>query len=121
MDFVKALTPKETEEIKPGLFIQRTSKGYRQIEPAAWNGKINWKNLFGGKNFLRNFVWFAIIIFVAWSYFHDTKEFREFYIEVNSNPAEFCKNVQLININEIQITNSLQSNHGESPQISLES
>ena len=45
MNFTKVLTPSDTEEIKPGLFIQRRGNKYRQISPAAWDGKIIWKNL----------------------------------------------------------------------------
>jgi len=120
MNLTKSLTPKDTEEIKPGLFIQRTNKGYRQIDPAAWNGKINWRNFLLGQNFLRNFIWFAIIIFLAWSYFHDVKAYRDFYTDVNSNPIGFCTNVSLVNTDEIQITNTLQSNYRESPEIILE-
>jgi len=120
MNFVKALTPKDTEEIKPGLFIQKQGNSYRQISPAAWDDKIIWKNLFFGQGFLRSFIFFLIIVFIAWSYFNDTKELREFYEEVSSNPVEFCKDVQLVNINEIQNTDSLQGNNGESLQIILE-
>ncbi len=120
MNLTKALTPKDTEEIKPGLFIQRRGNNYRQIDPAAWNGKINWKNFLLGQNFLRNFIWFVIIIFLAWSYFYDTKVYRDFYEEVIADPVSFCTNISLINTDEIQITSTLQSNYGESSQIILE-
>ncbi len=113
MNFIKALTPKETEEIKPGLFIQETKKGYRQINPAAWNGKINWKNFLLGKDFLKSLVWFAIILFLAWSYFHDVDVYKEFYEEINSNPVAFCTNVSLVNINEIQNNYSIQDYNGK--------
>ncbi len=120
MNLAKALTPKETEEIKPGLFIQRRGNDYKQISPAAWEGKIIWKNLlFGGIN-ARNLIWFAIILFLAWSYFHDTKEYRDFYVEVNSNPIEFCTNVNLFYANGIENNYPLQSNFGESPTSFLE-
>lgn len=124
MNLTKALTPKDTEEIKPGLYIQNlykkvpvldknkkkvekdgkalyedVVKGYRQIHPAAWEGKINWKNFLLGQSPLKNFIWFAIILFLAWSYFHDIDSYQEFYVEVNSNPAEFCSNVNLVDLN----------------------
>jgi len=120
MDLIKALTPKETEQIKPGLFIQRRGKAYKQIYPAAWDGKIIWKNLLWGKGFLKSFIWFVIILFIAWSYFNDTKVYREFYVEVNSNPVGFCSNVSLININGLQNNNPLQDNFGEPPKSFLE-
>ncbi len=121
MNLIKALTPKDTEEIKPGLFIQKTHKGYRQVNPAAWDGKINWKNFILGKDFFKSLIWFAIILFLAWSYFHDTSEYREFYEEVNSNPVLFCTNVSLVNINnnEFEDTFTIQNNYGEALQGSL--
>ena len=120
MNLIKALTPKNTEEIKPGLFIQRRGNTYRQIYPAAWDGKINWKNFILGKDFLKSFIFFIIIVFLAWSYFHDVKVYKDFYEEVISDPILFCTNISLINTNEIQITSTLQSNYGESSQIILE-
>jgi len=120
MNFIKALTPKDTEEVKPGLFIQRRGNSYSQISPAAWDGKIIWKNLLFGKDFLKSFIFFLIIVFLAWSYFHDIKVYQEFYEEVNSNPAEFCTKVDLVNIDGFQNNNPLQSNFGESPKGFLE-
>ncbi len=120
MNITKALTPKETEEIKPWLFIQQTSKGYRQIKPTAWEGKIIWKNLFFGGITLRNLVWFAIILFLAWSYFYDTQNYREFYEEIIADPIEFCSKVNLVNINGIENNYPLQNNYGESPESFLE-
>ncbi len=136
MNFIKALTPKDTEEVKPGLFIQTTygellandghtvigkaPMSYKHITPAAWNGKIIWKNLLFGKDFLKSFIFFLIIVFLAWSYFHDIQVYREFYEEVNSNPAEFCTKVDLVNIDGLQNNNPLQSNFGESPKGFLE-
>ncbi|HEC39528.1 hypothetical protein LCGC14_0538180 [marine sediment metagenome] len=117
MNLTKALTPKNTEEIKPGLFIQARAKNpdtieYRQVSPAAWEGKIIWKNLLFGQGFLKSFLFFLIIIFLAWSYFHDVKVYQDFYEEVISNPVGFCTNVSLVNINGEEITNSLQSDFG---------
>jgi len=99
MNLTKALTPRDTEEVKPGLFIQKTTRGYRQVHPAAWEGKINWKNFLLGQSPMKNFIWFAIILFLAWSYFQDIDSYQEFYEEVNSNPAEFCSNVNLVDLN----------------------
>ena len=98
MDLSKALTPKDTEEVKPGLFIQERAGrrgviNYRQIHPASWNGKINWKNTLLGPNFWKNFLWFVIIIFLAWSYLHDTQSLREFQENVNIHKAEWCAGV----------------------------
>ncbi len=120
MNFIKALTPNETEEIKPGLFIQKTIRGYRQVSPAAWNGKIIWKNFLFGQGFFKSFIFFLIILFIAWSYFHDVKVYQDFYEEVISNPVLFCSNVSLINVDGLQNNNPLQNNFGESPKGFLE-
>lgn len=115
MNFKKALTPRDTEEIKPGLFIQTTTKGYRQVHPAVWNGEINYKNLFLGGNFGRNFIWFIILMFLAWSYFSDVNEYQEFYEEINLNPAGFCANISLINIDHDGSSTFTISNNNERP------
>lgn len=79
MGIIEILTPKDTEEVKPGLFIQKKGNGYRMVSPAAWNGKLNWKNIILGPNWLRNFIWFAIIMFICWSYVHDNAAYENFY------------------------------------------
>lgn len=94
MTFVDAMTPKDTEEVKPGLFIQKSGKNYRQISPAAWGGKINWKNLIVGPNFWKGFIWFLIIIFLAWSFQHDVAQYKDFYEEVRGNPIAYCVKVE---------------------------
>lgn len=111
MNFTKAFTPKDTEEIKPGLFIQRTTRGYRQISPGAWDGKIIWKNLLFGQGFLKSFIFFLIIIFIAWSYFHDVRVYQDFYEEVISDPVLFCLNVQLESYDNYEDTYIIQSDN----------
>ena len=112
MNLTKSLTPGDTEEVKPGLFIQKRGSGYRQISPAAWDGKINWSNFLLGANPLRNFVWFLIIVFLAWSYLYDVNAYKEFYEEVNSNPVLFCSNVTMgFDIN-YEDTHTIQNNYG---------
>ncbi len=111
MNFAKTLTPKDTEEIKPSLFIQKTRTGYRQIHPAAWDGKIVWKNLlFGGITF-KNLIWFAIILFLAWSYFHDVNVYQDFYEEVISDPVAFCLDVSLESYEQYETTNILSGDY----------
>ncbi len=125
MNLTKALTPKDTEELRPGLFIQMKAKNpdtieYKQISPAAWDGKIIWKNLFFGGITLRNVIWFSIILFIAWSYFHDVKVYQNFYEEVIADPILFCSNVALVNADGIENNYPLQDNYGESPEGFLE-
>ncbi len=111
MNFTKRLTPKDTEEIKPGFFIQRRGKGYRQVYPGAWNEEIIWKNLlFSGMGW-KNLLWFTIIIFVAWSYWHDVQAYRDFYEEVISDPVQFCLNVSLESYDNYEDTYIIQGDY----------
>jgi len=91
MNWVERLTPENTEEIRPNLFIKKTKFGYRQVYPAAWNGKIIWKNVIIGPNFVKNFSIFIIILGLAWAYHSDTAQLTEFYAE-HANPDRFCMN-----------------------------
>ncbi len=111
MNFIKVFTPKDTEEIKSDLFIQRRGNSYRQVYPGAWDGKIIWKNLLFGGMGLRNLLWFAIIIFVAWSYFHDVQVYQEFYEEVISDPVLFCLNVSLESYEQYEDTYIIQGDY----------
>ena len=100
---LKSLTPSDTEEIKPGLFIQE-KKGkngislYRQINPVAWNGKFRLKSQFSWKNL---FV-IAIIIFLAWSYTHDIQALKDFQKKVTNHKFEWCSG---ISIEELEVDN----------------
>lgn len=88
--FIEAITPKDTEEVKPGLFIQKKFGKYRMIHPGAWDGKVNWKNFLVGANPIRHFIFFLIIVGLAWAYVHDISELRNFYIEVMDDPIKWC-------------------------------
>ena len=104
MSFIDFLTPKNTEEVKPGLFIQkRTSRNgkikYRKITPAAWNGKINWKVFILGDKWVSSLIWFLLIMYLAWSYHHDTSALIGFEKYVLENTTQFCSN-QLAHLNE---------------------
>ncbi len=81
MSLRKALSPKDTEEIKPNLFIQKRGKdNYRKVEPLVWNGKWRIKQQFGWKNLFT----IVIVLFLAWSYFNETSYCRE----LQENPCE---------------------------------
>jgi len=89
MSLADFLTPKDTKEVKPGLFIQRHLGKYRQVSPAAWNGKINWANfLFGGK-IIKSSITFIIILLLAYGFYTTTKTCREF----QENPCKFLPNI----------------------------
>ena len=92
--FIGAITPKDTEEVKPGLFIQKKLGGYRQVHPSAWDGKINWKNFIFGGSIFKGLGFFLIIIFLAWSYQHDVAQYQDFYQEVRSDPIAYCEKVR---------------------------
>jgi hypothetical protein len=99
MSFKDILTPENTEEIRPGLFVQMkpNSDGgidYKQIHPIAWNGEWKLKNQFG----LKNIFVIALVLFIAWSYNHDIEAYQDFYLEVHSNPVLFCNNIYNSNI-----------------------
>lgn len=79
MSFTDAITPSNTQEVKPGLFIQKRGNSYRQVHPAAWNGKINWRNLLWGSGFFKGLLWFAILMFIVWSYQNDVGAYKDFY------------------------------------------
>ena len=94
MSLVEVLTPKDTEEIRPGLFIQKKHGKYRQLHPAAWDGKVNWKNFLLGGSPIKSTLWFAVLIFLVWSYNSDVGAYRDFYETVQGDPQLYCQNVQ---------------------------
>lgn len=109
MSFIDSLTPQNTEEIRPGLFVQKTARGHRVVYPAAWKGKMNWSNLFFGAGFLKGFIWFLILMGLVWSYQHDVTIYKDFYEQAHANPGQLCEILdqdevfKLIEIGEIQI------------------
>jgi len=95
MNLKKALTPKNTEELKPGFYVQNKGGKYRQILPIVWNGKYLWREQLKTIFTFRTFITILIILFLAWSYVHDVKEYRNFYNKVMKEPNEFCKWVDI--------------------------
>ena len=83
----RGFTPKDTEEIRPGLFVKRLKGNkYKQVEPLVWNGKWRLRNQFGWRNIL-----FIVLVFlIGTSYYVDTKTCRNF-------EEEICNNI--VNIN----------------------
>ncbi len=94
MSFADRITPADTEEIKPGLFIQKKLGGYRHIQPAAWNGKVIWKNFLLGANPLRNFAFFLVLMFIIFAYTNDVSQYKQFYENVAGNPFGYCQALQ---------------------------
>ncbi len=110
MEIVKALTPKDTEEVKPGLFIQKRGDSYKQILPFAWNNKILWREQLRTVLTLRTLFTIALIIFIAWAYLNDVGVYKQFYEETMSNPMEFCDSVykdqtNTLNVKSLEVIN----------------
>lgn len=98
------LEPRDTEEIKPGLFIQKKGKAYRQVHPAAWDGKINWNNMLFGGSVYKTFMWFGILLFLVWSYQHDVAQYKDFYENIQNDPVAFCKDASVNLLQAIECT-----------------
>lgn len=94
MAFVDNLTPKNTEEIKPGLFIQKTKGGFRLVNPVAWKGKYRWKEQLKTVVSLKTIFSMAVILLLVWSYVNDTREYRQFYEKIIANPIAYCSEIQ---------------------------
>lgn len=113
MDWAKILTPKDTEEIKPGLYIRKTKQGYRQVHPMAWNGEIRWKQQLRTIFSLRTFFTIAIILFLAWSYTHDVQAYKIWYTEVMSDPISWCleviENKETMDLPALEVNNEQQN------------
>ena len=110
MSFVELLTPKHTEEIKPGLFIQKVPRGYRQIYPVAWNGVINWKRFFLGHNFWKNLFIFLVILLVVYGYFEGTNECRKF----QEDPCAHLQNITKYCYEKYSISGDFKSGEQDS-------
>lgn len=90
MNWKKRLTPINTEEVRPGLFVQSKPKNpdnieYTVINPICWNGKYRWNKQFSWKNLIT----IIIILFLAWSYFTETQYSRQ----LQENPCELLPNI----------------------------
>ncbi len=90
MNWKKVLTPINTEEIRPGLFIQSKPKNpdsieYRVINPVCWDGNYRWKKQFSWKNLIT----IIIICLLAWSYLTETQYSRQ----LQEDPCELLPNI----------------------------
>ena len=93
MNLKKALTPKDTEELKSNFYVQKRKGEYKQILPFVWNDKWLVREQLRTVISIRTVVTIAIILFLVWSYLHDTGLYREFYEEVMDDPYKFCEQV----------------------------
>ncbi len=112
INFKKAFTPKDVEEIKPGFFIQKKGNIYRQVKPLYWEGRWRLKGQIRWLNII------TILILVI-LYVQGTK-IVTFYEQVNSDPEAFCRDLSIefwgsfgvINEN----TNTIQFNSVSTPE-----
>ncbi len=104
----KAITPSDTEEIKPNLFIQKKLGGHRQVYPAVWNMEFRWKNMFFGGSPLKSTIFFAIILFIVWSYNYEIAEYKAFYEEVYNDPVLFCTKASVDLLAAVECTKARQ-------------
>lgn len=122
MSFIDLLTPGNTEEVRPGIFIQEDKGSYRTINPLAWKGKFRTREQLRTVFSVGTVIRIFIIVFIVWAYLNDTAEYRGFYNTVISNPVAWCNNVlssgeyptDLSNftIGKIRITDEGQSTTG---------
>ena len=114
--FVQLLTPSNTEEVKPGVFIKRRNllgkDSYSQVSPACWDGKFNWKNIIIGPHFWKNFIYFAIIMFLMFAYWHDTHAMVDNLNEIYEDPYKWCADLSSKEIVTIDYDNALLSLEG---------
>ncbi len=85
MSLINSLTPDNTEEIKPGLFVQNRKGNYRVVNPIAWKGKWRLDKQFGWKNLIT----IVIVIFVAYTYINETTFCRQ----LQANPCEMLPEI----------------------------
>lgn len=89
MSLKEILTPKDTEELKPGLFIQKqvhkNKVSYNQIRPLVWKGEWKLNNQIGWRTLIN----IIIIVFLAWTYFEETSFSRE----LQENPCDILPNI----------------------------
>lgn len=90
---IDSITPKDTEEIKPGLFVQQTKTGWRCINPLAWKGKFRTKEQLLTIISPRVIISLAIIIGLVLLYINDTSQLLNFYQSVTDDPVGFCEDV----------------------------
>ncbi|KKN40795.1 hypothetical protein LCGC14_0730110 [marine sediment metagenome] len=105
MDFKKAFTPKDTEELKPNFFVKKTHDGYKQVKPLVWNGQWRLRGQIGWRNVL------TIVLILA--LFFSGSKYVNFYEDFHQDPESFCKDYSIYslpNIGEVvyEDTSSIQ-------------
>lgn len=92
---IKGLTMSNTEEVKPGFFIQRKGTKYRRVYPLVWDKQYQIKDQLKTIFSLRTFFTIGLILFIAWSYQHDVQAYQSFYNDIQNDPLAFCAEVKI--------------------------
>ncbi len=95
MSLTDFLTPKDTEEIKPNLFLQKKGKSYRQVNPIAWKGKMRWGPQMRTVFSFHTLFWFLILGTILYGYFEVNGDLLEFRELVVGDPISFCQEILL--------------------------
>ena len=90
MSFADSVTPPNTTEIKPGLFVQKKGNRWRKVEPIAWNGKLRINAQLKSLLTIKTLVWFGVLILLVMAYNNDNAQLIEFHNQVVENPVMFC-------------------------------
>ena len=100
MNWKKAFTPKNTEEVRPGFFIQAKTKNpdsieYKQVHPIVWNNKWRFNKQFSWKSI----IFIILLLLVVGSYKAETQYCRE----LQEDPCELLPEIQnyCFNINTV--------------------
>lgn len=109
MSFQKSIEPKDTEEVKPGIFVQKYRGAYRVVNPISWKGKWRFNKQFGW----RNLATVLIIGFLAFTYFEETNFCRA----LEENPCEILPNITNYCLNQafnnIELDNIFNNERGQ--------
>ena len=84
----------DTEEVRPGFFIQKKGHRYKRVYPLIWNGQWQVKEQLRTVFTLRTFFTIGLILFLAWAYQHDVQSYQDFYEDVRSDPIGYCDEVR---------------------------
>lgn len=102
---------KSIEEVKPDFFIKTYTKGdkvkYRRVYPLKWKGQSRWGKEIKGIFSFRTFFTIALILFLGYSYHHDTFALQQYYKLTQENRTEFCASVGRIELPDCNYTGEL--------------
>ena len=91
MDWKKIFESKNTEEIRPNLFLKKTKKGnYYQVYPLRFNGRWMVKNFLWPPYMKWTVLMVTILVTVALSHKHDVAVYTEALKPLYENPIKYC-------------------------------